>query len=75
MAISKDEIKVVEVIFHLTMKAVLVIAAIVAFFWILYETFQAKDLETKGLYLVVDSLWGTCIYQVFKHFFPAIKNV
>lgn len=71
MPINRDQSKVAEIIGNLALKMLLGLSAIAAFFWIIYEMTIAPDLPTKALYAGFDGLGGVCIYQVFKHYFPA----
>lgn len=77
MSITEDQAKVYTILVNLALKTLLVLASLVAFFWIL------TVLLTKGIewdwrkataYVALDGLLAGSMYKVVKHYFPALKE-
>ena len=73
MPITKDHLKIVEVISREIVKLVLVGVAIYAFLTLLHEFVKASDLTIKLSYGAGDSLFGVIIYKMIDHYFPSKK--
>ena len=68
--LTEEKVKVYEIIFGMFMKLILMLAGLAAFFTILYCIIKEEDTTNKTLYTVFDSLLGSKIYLVYRHYFP-----
>ncbi|KQS34021.1 hypothetical protein [Dyadobacter sp. Leaf189] len=73
MAITKDHLKIVEVITREVVKVALVSVAVYAFLKLFDEFIKATG-DTKLIYMAADGLFGIVILRVYFHYFPTTKR-
>lgn len=73
MPITKDHLRIVEVILREIVKLVLVGVAVYAFLTLLDAFIKEKDTTKQIIYGGADTLFGVIIVRVYIHYFPLKK--
>ncbi|HCT29456.1 MAG TPA: hypothetical protein DIW31_01690 [Bacteroidales bacterium] len=68
--LTKEKIQVYQIVFSMFIQLLLVLAGIVAFFIVLYNILNEPDNYTKMIYGALDTMLGSTIYLVYRHYFP-----
>lgn len=68
--VTDGKLKVYECVFAMFIKFILVIAGLVAFFWILSCILNEADIWQKLVLGFLEMLLTGTIFVVYKHYFP-----
>lgn len=74
MALDENKAKVYEIIFNMILKAFLCLAAVVAFFIVLFKLLDAKTTFDSWKYGLIETFLTCCIFLPFQHYFPVFGS-